>query len=73
MRVFHKSWQNEKSGWSRRVRWFRGGEGESIRLNFIDELGEVNLFFDNEEEAQRWYDDFKRGTVGFYQLLEQKG
>lgn len=53
MRSYHKGWQDR-----RRVRWYQGGPGESIRLNF-EEYGEVyNEFFADATEAQAAFDRF---------------
>ncbi len=59
-RYLHKSWQDKRPGWTRRVRWY---EGVPIRLNFIDQSwGEANLFFDTAEAAQEAYDRFVNGA-----------
>ena len=64
-RSLHKSWQNKRPGWTRRVRWYEmplSDGGVSIRLNFIDEKGMANRFFDTREEAQTAYDGFVGGA-----------
>ena len=58
VRAFRKSWQNKRPGWTRRVRWYEGGPGEKIRLQFEDTLGKSNGFFTTAEEAQAAYDAF---------------
>lgn len=58
MRVYHKSWQDKRPGFTRRVRWYQGLPGEKVRLN-MEEYGEVwNEWFETPEAAQVAYDAF---------------
>lgn len=62
-RSYHKGWQDKRPGWKKRVRWYQGREGktDSIRLNFTDELGSRNEFFNSVEEATVEYEKFIAG------------
>lgn len=66
MRAFHKSWQNKRPGWTRRVRWYQQTLPYlSIRLNFIDfdEHRECNRFYTDRDEATRDYEAFIAGAT----------
>lgn len=54
-RYLHKSWQDKRSGFTRRVRWF---QGDRIRLEFITPERQSNQFFGLPDEAQTAYDKF---------------
>jgi hypothetical protein len=61
MRSYHKSWQDRRPGFTRRVRWYEGTTASgkpSIRLN-MESMGEVwNEFFSDRDEATRVYEAF---------------
>lgn len=59
MRTLHKSWQDKRPGWTRRVRWYDGPE---IRLCFEDQYGKQNKFYTNAADAQHDYDQFKENS-----------
>ena len=63
MRTRHKSWQNQRPGWTRRVIWYnpQTNSEQSIRLKFEDEHGSYNLYFGNAEKAQAAFDAFREG------------
>ena len=67
MRAYHKSWQDKRPGWRRRVRWFEGRTGDSlsIRLNFcdMDEHRECNRFYVSREDATDDYEAFIAGAT----------
>ena len=71
MRVYHKSWQDRRPEWRRRVRWFEGGESESIRLKFtdLDEGRECNRFYTDRELATADYEAFIASEVTVSQLM----
>jgi hypothetical protein len=60
-RSYHKGWQDQRPGFSARVRWYE--DELSIRLNFEAE-GEVwNRFYrgpNRQQNAQAVYDEFVR-------------
>jgi hypothetical protein len=62
MRSKYKSWQDKRSGWSRRVIWYEGDPND-IRLKFEDPDGVQNRFYNNKDDAQRDYDCFRRGQL----------
>jgi hypothetical protein len=66
MRQIHKSWQDKRSGWTRRVRWYEGLD--DIRLNFEDETGSVNRYYKTKDSAQADYDNFRQGNASVPQL-----
>lgn len=59
-RFLKKSWQDKRSGWTRRVRWY---EGETVRLQFEDDFGRCNRFFESKADAQLAYDNFVNGVT----------
>lgn len=61
-RWLHKSWQDRRPGWRRRVRWYRGEF--DVRLNIIDldEGREANLFYRSEDDALAAYHAFIGGA-----------
>jgi len=61
-RSYHKSWQDRRPGWRRRVKWYQG-QGD-IRLNFVDmdEGRERNCFYVDREEATSAYERFIAGA-----------
>jgi hypothetical protein len=66
-----KSWQNQRPGWTRRVRWLEGAA--DIRLVFEDPDGIISLYFDGSksgvEEAQGMFDRFREGLVNVKELM----
>jgi hypothetical protein len=64
-RSYHKGWQDQRPGFTARVRWYESDT--SIRLNFEAE-GEVwNRFYSGsgrQEIAQAEYDEFARRHGG---------
>lgn len=69
MRHLHKSWQDKRSGWTRRVRWYQynpGFEGIDIRLEFTDETGVKNEYFTDSDTAQHEFDAFKTDERQLY-------
>lgn len=66
-RAYHKSWQDRRPEWRRRVRWFEGRIGESvtIRLKFtdLDEGRECNRFYGEHDSATRDYEAFISGAT----------
>jgi hypothetical protein len=59
MRSYHKGWQDKRPGWTRRARWFKpGSPTERIRIEFTDQLGKINRFYENETEATAEYEAF---------------
>jgi hypothetical protein len=74
VRTLHKSWQDKRPGFTKRVRWYEPGyEGQSIRLNFYDAMyGETNMFYTRQEAATEHYDAFKDGKITVQRLLEIK-
>ena len=71
MRHYHRSWQDKRPGWTRRIRWYAPTEGsaQGIRLNLIDEDGEVNLYPDDPEHAMSLFPSFKEGKLGTMEIL----
>ena len=74
-RVYYQGWQDQRPGWTRRVKWFRGET--DIRLNFCDlnERRECNVFYrgeDRVERATRDFDRFKAGTVTVKMLMDER-
>lgn len=67
MKGVHKRWQDRRSGWTRRVRWYEG-KPDDIRLKFEDADGSVSLFFTEQAQAQYCYDRFRRGDSTVQQL-----
>lgn len=69
MRYLYKSWQDARSGWTRRVRWYQynpGFEDMDIRLEFTDETGVKNEYFTSAADAQKEFDSFKTGERQLY-------
>lgn len=67
-RVFHKSWQDQRPGWRRRVRWYRGSDEDGIRLQFeeYDAAGtklKAHRIYHDEGTAQTDYDLFVEGAL----------
>jgi hypothetical protein len=58
MNTLHKSWQDKRPGWTRRVRWYDRPDG-SVRLCFENEFGKQNEYYDNANHAQSAFDAFK--------------
>jgi hypothetical protein len=75
-RSYHKGWQSDRplKRDSRRVKWYQGMIGDmlSIRLNFSDEIGAVNLFYSDKDLAQNDYERFIRGEVEVIDLMDAK-
>ena len=68
MRAYHKSWQDKRPGWTRRIRWLQG-PGNDIRLELTDADGRVSLYPDNAEIAQEIFDDFIAGAIEVRELI----
>jgi len=75
-RSLHKSWQDKRPGFTRRVRWLEANEtyaretfSSRIRLCFEDPDGLINVYFDSPEEAQGMYDRFREGLVNVRELM----
>lgn len=72
----HKSWQDKRSGWDRRVRLYHKGrpigyEGENlVRLKFDDEYGSVSHYYLTAEDAQIDYDLFREGRISTLDLMQ---
>lgn len=63
MRSKHKSWQNARHGWTRRIIWFEEKD-VSIRLKMEDaDYGIHNMFFSYDQKviAQSVFNFFKDG------------
>lgn len=71
MRYYHRGWQDKRPGWTRRIRWFAPTDGstEGIRLNLVDEDGEVNIFPADADEATALMQKFKDGKLGTMEIL----
>jgi hypothetical protein len=61
MNTLHKSWQNKRPGWTRRVRWYNRADGQ-VRLCYEDDLGRYNVQYETPALAQAAFDQFKAGT-----------
>jgi len=65
MKSKHKSWQDKRSGWTRRIVWLQE-EGKDIHLKMEEaNWGIHHLFFswDRKESAQEIYDMFRNGKT----------
>lgn len=78
MRGYHKSWQNKRPGFTKRVRWYQGpstDEGKSgyIRLDFEDHDDglQVNRFYPTKEDATLDYEAFIAGEKDVADLLDE--
>lgn len=71
MRHLHRAWQDRRPGWTRRIRWY-AGDVSGIRLNLIDEDGEVNLYPDDEAHAAKLFDLFKKGQLSTLEILTSR-
>lgn len=80
-RFLTKSWQDKRPGWTRRVRWYESRTDAtyeevgfvSIRLNFIDPNGEVNMFYADDPSAVADWEAFKHGDLDILELMRRKG
>ena len=76
MRAYHKSWQDKRPGFTKRVRWYQGQAGEtlSIRLHFEDygEHRACNRFYTDHGEATRDYETFIAGEVTVKELMNAR-
>jgi uncharacterized protein (DUF1919 family) len=47
--MWHKGWQNKRSGWTRRVRWFELPQAsfDDVRLEFVERMA-------NNEGRETW-------------------
>jgi hypothetical protein len=73
MRSIHKSWQNRRPGFTRRVRWYNPDDSDfngTIRLNFEDEYGQQNVYYKTLEEAQAEFDAFKADELNTLEIRE---
>jgi hypothetical protein len=70
MRSKHKSWQNQRPGWTRRVTWYAGDA--DVRLRFEDGDGKTCRYYRTAEEAQKDYDAFRAGMLNVLSLMERK-
>lgn len=77
-RALHKSWQDKRPGWRRRVRWYRGSEEDGIRLQFEETDGRTHtalkahrIYFD-EGTAQMDYDLFIEGALTADLILSER-
>lgn len=75
MRSLHKSWQDRRPEWRRRVRWYEGriGDALSIRLKFTDfaEGRECNRFYTDRDRATSDYEAFIASETTVKQLASQ--
>ncbi len=71
-----KSWDNRNqcrkgmryAGWTRRMRWY---EDSDIRICYEDQDGEQNLIYNFIEDAQKDWDDFKKGILTTLELRKR--
>lgn len=67
MRTYHKSWQNKRPGWTRRVQWYQAESDGivSIRLVFTDteEGREIRKYYPSTEAANADYAAFIAGAT----------
>ena len=76
MRALLKVWQSDRPLKidSRRAKFYKPGDsGESWRIEFMDEYGEVNWFAPTRDEAERKYQSFKDGEFSTLDIRDEKG
>lgn len=74
MHKLHKSWQNRRSAFTKRVCWYEPVQvTESIRLTFFDVcFGEIDSYYHDEAIAQRDYDAFRLGKLSARQIQQKR-
>ena len=73
MRSLHRSWQDKRPGWTRRIRWYSPGHpGQGIRLSLEDEYGMVNIYPADSIEAQALFDRFKLNQLSTLEILTKE-
>ena len=75
MRSYHKGWQSDRplKPTSRRVNWYEPGQSdETIRLEFMDEYGKVNQFYDTFAKATYAFEGFIAGRFTTLDIRDEK-
>ena len=75
----HKSWQDKRSGWTRRVTWFyiTGRHSTSTRLKFeerdpaTEKRNKAWRIYESEDEATKDWESFKAGELTYDKIMEE--
>lgn len=72
MRHLHKSWQDKRPGWTRRVRWYESEvPNANIRLCFEEGDGRINRIYPDYVSAQADFNAFVNRQTSVLSMLTE--
>jgi len=75
MRSLHKVFQTDRplKPNSRRAKFYEAGSSRQYRIEFMDEYGVVNQFYNTKDEAEAAYQAFKDDKFSTLDVRDEKG